>query len=322
MKRRIALAALAAFALTLAGGAAHAAFPERTVRIIVPFPPGGSTDVVARRVAAKAQTILGQSVVVENIGGAGGLVGSDAASKAAPDGYTLLLAQPSLASNVSLREKMPFDIERDFASVVYLGGHPGLLVGSTATGYKTFADFMKHVKANPGKATYSTAGVGTFPHLTMEMLRADAKVDFVHIPYKGAGPAMVDLLGGRVDVKIDAYATAIAHLKAGKLVPLAVSGLKRIPQMPDVPTIAESGYPGFDSSIWMGLMVPAKTPADVVSKLEKAFLEAARDPEVVRSLNDDGVYMDAKAGKELDALVKTEIVKWRRVVKESGIKAE
>jgi tripartite-type tricarboxylate transporter receptor subunit TctC len=181
---------------------------------------------------------------------------------------------------------------------------------------------MKHVKANPGKATYSTAGVGTFPHLTMEMLRADAKVDFVHIPYKGAGPAMVDLLGGRVDVKIDAYATAIAHLKAGKLVPLAVSGLKRIPQMPDVPTIAESGYPGFDSSIWMGLMVPAKTPADVVSKLEKAFLEAARDPEVVRSLNDDGVYMDARAGKELDALVKTEIVKWRRVVRESGIKAE
>jgi tripartite-type tricarboxylate transporter receptor subunit TctC len=320
MKRT--LRALAAVSLALLAGTAQAAWPERGIRIIVPFPPGGSTDVVARRVAPKVQQILGQTVVVENIGGAGSIVGSDAASKAAPDGYTLLLVQPAVASNVALRDKMPYDIEKDFVPVALMGGHPGLLVASTATPYKTFADMMKYSKANPGKVTYATAGVGTFPHLTLELLRYAAGVDIVHIPYKGAGPAMIDLLGGRVDVKIDAYSTAIAHLKAGKLVPLAVSGKERIPQMPDVPTIAESGFPDFESSIWMGIMAPAKTPPDIVQKLERAFVEASRDPDVVRTLNDDGIYMTGKGAKEMDALLKSEIAKWRRVVKAAGIKAE
>jgi len=320
MKKTI--AAICTLALGLAASVCHAAWPERGIRIIVPFPPGGSTDVVARRVAPKVQQILGQSVVVENIGGAGSIVGSDAAAKANPDGYTLLLVQPAVASNVALREKMPYDIEKDFVSVAWMGGHPGLLVASTQTPYKTFAEFMKYAKANPNKVTYATAGVGTFPHLTMELLRYAANVDILHIPYKGAGPAMIDLLGGRVDVKVDAYSTAISHLKAGKLVPLAVTGKERIPQMPDVPTIAESGYPDFDSSIWMGIMAPAKTPPDVVAKLERAFVEASKDPEVVRSLNDDGIYMVGKGAKDLDALLKSEIAKWRRVVKAANIKAE
>jgi tripartite-type tricarboxylate transporter receptor subunit TctC len=316
------IASFLTFALLLGSGMASAAFPERSIRIIVPFPPGGSTDVVARRVAPKLGQILGQPIIIENIGGAGGIVGSDAAAKANPDGYTLLLAQPGLASNVALRDKMPFDVERDFVPVALMGGHPGLLVASTETPYRTFADMMKFVKANPGKLTYATAGVGTFPHLTMELLRYAANVDIVHIPYKGAGPAMIDLLGGRVDVKIDAYSTAIAHLKAGKLIALAVSGKERIPQMPDLPTIAESGYPDFESSIWMGIVAPAKTPPDVVAKLERAFIEASKDPEVVRTLNEDGIYMTAKGAKDLDALIKSEIVKWRRVVKAANIKAD
>ncbi len=320
MKKTI--SALTALALGLAAGIAQAAWPERGIRIIVPFPPGGSTDVVARRVAPKVQQILGQSVVVENIGGAGSIVGSDAASKAAPDGYTLLLVQPAVASNVALRDKMPYDIEKDFVPVALMGGHPGLLVASAVTPYKTFADMMKYSKANPGKVTYATAGVGTFPHLTMELLRFAGGVEITHIPYKGAGPAMIDLLGGRVDVKIDAYSTAIAHLKAGKLVAIAVSGKERIPQMPDVPTIAESGYPDFESSIWMGIMAPAKTPPDIVQKLERAFVEASKDPDVVRTLNDDGIYMYGKGAKEMDALLKSEISKWRRLVKAAGIKAE
>ncbi len=312
----------AALALTLSAAVAQAAWPERQIRIIVPFPPGGSTDVVARRVAPRVSAILGQPVVVENIGGAGSMVGSDTAAKANADGYTLLLAQPALASNVALRDKMPYDVEKDFVPVALMGGHPGLLVASIGTPYKTFADMMKYAKANPGKLTYATAGVGTFPHLTMELLRSVGNIDIVHIPYKGAGPAMIDLLGARVDVKIDAYATAIAHLKAGKLVPLAVSGKERIPQMPDVPTIAESGYPDFESSIWMGILAPAKTPPEVVQKLERAFVEASKDPEVVRTLNDDGIYMYGKGAKEMDALMKSEIAKWRRVVKATGIKAE
>lgn len=300
----------------------RAEFPDRPIRVIVPFPPGGSTDVVARRVAAKAQQLFGQAVVIENIGGAGGQIGSQVAAKAAPDGYTVLLAQPGLTSAPALREKQPFDVERDLAPVALLAHHPGLLVAATNTPYKNFADFMKYAKLNPGKVTYATAGVGTFPHLTMEMLRSEAKIDIVHVPYKGAGPAMVDLLGGRVDVKIDAYATAIAHLKAGKLVPLAVSGLERIPQMPDVPTIAESGYPGFENSIWMGFMVPAKTPPEVIARLEKTFIEAVKDPEIVKSLNDDGIYVNTKDAKGFEAVVKSELAKWRRVVNESGMKLE
>jgi tripartite-type tricarboxylate transporter receptor subunit TctC len=320
MKKSI--ATICALALGFAATLCQAAWPERSIRIIVPFPPGGSTDVVARRVAPKVQQILGQTVVIENIGGAGSIVGSDAAAKANPDGYTLLLVQPAVASNVALREKMPYDIEKDFVSVAWMGGHPGLLVASTQAPYKTFADFMKYAKANPGKVTYATAGVGTFPHLTMELLRYAAHVDMVHIPYKGAGPAMIDLLGGRVDVKVDAYSTAIAHLKAGKLVPLAVTGTQRIPQMPEVPTIAESGYPDFDSSIWMGIMAPTRTPPDVIAKLERAFVEASKDPEVVRSLNEDGIYMVGKGARDLDALLKSEIAKWRRVVKAANIKAD
>jgi len=310
-------------ALLLAASASlHAAFPERQIRLVVPFAPGGSTDVVARRVAMKAQELFGQPVFVDNIGGAGGQIGSDNVAKSAPDGYTVLLAQPGLASNPAMREKQPFDVERDLVPVALLAGHPGLLVARTEAPYKTFADFMKYAKANPGKVNYASAGVGTFPHLTMEMLKDVAKIDIVHVPYKGAGPAMVDLLGNRVDVKIDAYATSAAYLKAGKLVPLAVSGLKRIPEMPELPTIAESGYPGFENSIWMGLMVPAKTPPDVVAKLEKVFLEAVRSPEVVRTLGQEGIYIDPRDAKAFGAMMKDELAKWRRIVKEAGIQPE
>jgi tripartite-type tricarboxylate transporter receptor subunit TctC len=300
---------------------AQAAFPEKALRIIVPFPPGGSTDVVARRVAARAQRILGQAIVIENAGGAGGIVGTDLAAKAAPDGYTLLLAQTSLASNVALREKLPYDTERDFTPIALLADHPGLLVSSVATPYRTFADMMKYARANPGKVNYASAGVGTFPHLTMAMLESQARVSLMHIPYKGAGPAMVDLLGGRVDIKVDAYVTALPALKGGKLVALAVTGKGRIPQMPDLPAVAES-YPDFESEIWMGIVGPAGMPREIAARLEAAFVEASRDPEVVRTLNEEGIYARGLSAKELTALIARDIARWRRVVKEAGIKPE
>ena len=314
---RVAVLLAAACALS----AAQAAFPEKALRIIVPFPPGGSTDVVARRVAAKAQRILGQAIVIENVGGAGGIIGTDLVAKAAPDGYTLLLAQTGLAANVALREKLPYDTERDFTPIALLADHPGLLVGSLTPPYRTFADMMKYAKANPGKINYASAGVGTFPHLTMAMLESQASVSLVHIPYKGAGPAMVDLLGGRVDVKVDAYVTALPALKGGRIVALAVTGKNRIPQLPDLPAVAET-YPDFESEIWMGIVGPAGIPRDIAAKLEAAFVEASRDPEVVRTLNDDGIYARGLSSKELTALITRDIARWRRVVKEAGIKPE
>jgi tripartite-type tricarboxylate transporter receptor subunit TctC len=181
---------------------------------------------------------------------------------------------------------------------------------------------MQYARANPGKINYASAGVGTFPHLTMAMLESQANVKLTHIPYKGAGPAMVDLLGRQVDVKVDAYVTSIPYLKAGKLVPLAVTGKSRIPQMPDLPTVAESGYPDFESEIWMGIMGPAGIAPDVAAKLEKAFIEASKDPEVARSLDQEGIYVQGLPGSELAALVKRDIARWRRVVKDAGIKPE
>src|SRR4051794_37699678 len=176
------IAAICGIALGFAAAVSHAAWPDHAIRLIVPFPPGGSTDVVARRVAPKVSQILGQPVMIENIGGAGSIVGSDTAARANPDGYTLLLVQPAVASNVALHAKMPYDIEKDFVSVAWMGSHPGLLVASTETPYKTFADFIKYAKANPGKVTYASAGVGTFPHLTMELLRYAAGIQVVHVP--------------------------------------------------------------------------------------------------------------------------------------------
>ncbi len=315
-------AGILAALLLAASTSLPAAFPERQIRFIVPFPPGGSTDVVARRVAAKAAELLGQPIFVDNVGGAGGQIGSDTVAKATPDGYTILLAQPGLVSNPALREEQPFDLERDLTPVAFLAGHPGFLVARSNAPFKTFIEFMKYVKAKPGTATYASAGVGSFPHLTMEMLKDVAKVDIVHVPYKGAGPAMIDLLGGRVDVKVDAYATSAPFLKGGKIVPLAVTGLKRIPEMPDLPTVAESGYPGFENSIWMGVMVSSKTPPDIVAKLEKTFIEAANSPEVVRALGEQGIYVDTKDGKAFGAMLKAELAKWRRIVKEAGIQPE
>ncbi len=299
-----------------------AAFPERPIRLIVPFPPGGSTDVVARRVAVKAQQLLGQPIVVENRGGAGGIVGTEAVARAERDGYTLLLCQTSHGANPALRRSLPYDSEKDFTPIAWLADHPGLLIAHPSKPYENFADFVRHVKANPGTVTYASAGGGTFPHLTMAMLELNDGIRMVHVPYKGAGPARVDLLAGRVDVRIDAYVTAIGLLKEGKLKALAVTGRERISQMPQLPTVAESGFPDFESSIWMGIMGPAGLPADVTAKLERAFIDAAKDPEIARQLNDDGVYVRGRSGSDLGVLIRGEIAKWRRVVKASGIQPE
>jgi tripartite-type tricarboxylate transporter receptor subunit TctC len=300
---------------------AHAAYPDHPIRLIVPFPPGGTTDVAARIVAAKAQELLGQPIIIYNQGGGGGIVGTATAAQSSPDGYTILLVQPSHAANPWLKTSLPYDTEKSFVSVAGLAWHPGLLVTSPSKPYKTFAEFIAYVKAHPGQVSYASAGVGTFPHLTMALLASRGGLSMLHVPYKGAGPTKTDLVAGRVAVKVDAYSTSIGLIQSGQLIALAVTGKGRIPQLPKVPAVEET-YPGFDSSIWMGIVAPAGVPGNVVTKLEQAFHEANKDPKVVKQLDEQGIYPLVLTGQQLTALIHAEMAKWKKTIKDAGIVAQ
>ncbi|AOB30379.1 hypothetical protein AKI39_06225 [Bordetella sp. H567] len=312
------LVAAGAAALAV-GAAAHAAYPDHPIHVIVPFPPGGSTDVVTRIVVAKAQELLGQNIIVENRGGAGSIIGSDYVAKAVPDGYTLLVGQTAFAVNASLREKLPYDTVKDFTPIALMADHPGVFLAQYTKPYNTFKEFIAYTKANPGKVVYSSAGTGSWPHLAMAMLAKDAGLQMVHVPYQGTGPAKADLIAGRVDVKIEAYATSMGMVKDGKLKVLAVTSAQRDPILPDVPTIAELGYPGYETSYWIGLLGPAKMPPDVTAKLEKVFLQAVNDPEVKQKLDAQTIHPHPLPAKDLEALIHKEIDKWAAVIKDSNI---
>jgi tripartite-type tricarboxylate transporter receptor subunit TctC len=317
--------ALVAASLLIAGGIAspaHAEFPEQPIKLILPFAPGGSSDIVARLIASKAQTLLGQTIVIESRGGGGGVVATTAVAKATPDGYTLLFAQTSHAANPSLIASLPYDSEKSFTPIALLADHPGVIVANVDEPYKNFADFLKYAKSHPGKVVYASAGVGTWPHLTMELLSKKAGIEMIHVPYKGASSSRVDLMTGRVDVKVEAFVTTSEFIKEGKMRAIAVTGKERITDIPDVPTVAESGFPGFDSSIWMGIMGPAGMKADVVGKLQQAFTQAARDPEVVKSLYQQGIYARGLPGPELGRMLHNDIVRWADVIKAAGITAQ
>jgi tripartite-type tricarboxylate transporter receptor subunit TctC len=313
---RLMAAGIAACAI---GATAHAAYPDRPIHVIVPFPPGGSTDVVTRIVVAKAQELLGQNIIVENRGGAGSIIGSDYVAKAAPDGYTLLVGQTAFAVNASLREKLPYDTIKDFTPIALMADHPGVFLAQYQKPYDTFQEFVKYTKANPGKVVYSSAGTGSWPHLAMTMLAKQAGLQMVHVPYQGTGPAKADLIAGRVDVKIEAYATSMGMVKEGKLKVLAVTSAQRDPVLPNVPTIAELGYPGYETSYWIGLLGPANLPADIKAKLEKVFMQAVNDPAVVAKLDAQTIHPHAASSQELDALIRKEIDKWAAVIKDSNI---
>jgi len=300
-------------------GPAHAEYPDRPLHVIVPFPPGGSTDVVTRIVVAKAQELLGQTIIVENRGGAGSIIGSDYVAKAAPDGYTLLVGQTAFAVNASLREKLPYDTIKDFDPIALMADHPGVFLAQHSKPYDTFKEFIDYAKANPGKVVYSSAGTGSWPHLSMAMLAENAGLNMVHVPYQGTGPAKADLIAGRVDVKIEAYATSMDMVKDGRLKVLAVTSTERDPALPDAPTIAELGYPGFETSYWIGLLGPAGLPAEAKAKLEKAFVQASNDPEVAAKLQAQHIHPRGLPAGDLDALLHKEIDKWAAVISKGNI---
>jgi len=317
--RMIGLVLVGAVLVLFAGGKSWAQYPERPIRLILPFPAGGAVDHVARLVTARMADDLGRPFVIENKAGAGGVIATDATAKAAPDGYTLLLTTPNHTINAALNPKLSYDTEKDLLPVSIVAEVPELLVSHPAAPFGTFAGFVDYAKKNPGKLNYSSAGNGTLPHVTMELLLRRTGIEVAHIPYRGAAPAMTDLLAGQVQLKMDTYATANQHVAQGKLNALAFASRERSALMPNVPTVAEMGLPGYEGILWIGIVAPAATPRPVVEKLAAAAQRAVRIPELAERLKRDGVEPVGGTPEAFAALIAKEIVQWRNLAQSAKI---
>ena len=324
---------LMAIALALCCGLVHtqtpaqssepaSAYPSKPIRIIVPFAAGGPSDVMARALAQKLTQEWGQPVLVDNRTGASGIIGADAVAKSAPDGYTLLQAQVGDTISVSLYSKLPYNFEKDFAPITLAGLTPFILVAHPSVTAKDLGELITQAKAKPGSFTFGSSGAGTASHLAGELLKSSAQIDITLVPYKGQAPATADLLGGQITMMFNNPITSLAQVKAGKLRALAVSTGKRFSQLPEVPTVAESGLPGFDVGFWLGLLAPAGTPRPIIDKLNAAMLKALRDPEVVQRLAGLGVEIIGNSPDEFARVIRSDIVKWGKVVRDTGAKAD
>ncbi|SCK22446.1 Tripartite-type tricarboxylate transporter, receptor component TctC [Variovorax sp. HW608] len=313
--------AMSVAAAVLATPAALAAFPDKPVKLVVPFSPGGGTDAIARALGVGMSQVLGQPVIIDNKPGAGTIIGSDAVAKSAPDGYTVLVSTFAHAVNPSLMAKLPYDTQKAFAPVALLARGPNVLVVRVDSPYKSVADVVAAARANPGKLTYASQGNGTSAHLAGEMFTNLARVQMTHIPYKGAGPALTDLLGGQVDMMFATAAAASPQVAGGKLRAIGVTTPRRAPALKDVPAIAET-VPGYAVESWYGLFVPAGTPAEVIGKLNAAAKKATENAEFRRMLEPEGLSVSAGAPAELGEFVGTETARWSRIVKENNVKAD
>ena len=297
---------------------AQSEYPSRPVTLVVPFPAGGSTDLVARLIASGMTKHLGQQVVVENRGGAGGNIGSAAVARAEPDGYTILMATVAThALNPALYKKMPYDPVEDFAPVSLLALIPNVLVVNNDFPAKSVQELIDLLKADPGKYSYASSGNGTPLHLSGELFKSMAGVDMVHVPYKGAGPALVDLMGGHVPIMFDNLPPSLEHIRAGSLRGLGVTTKERVPSIPELPAIAET-LPGYETYSWNAFFAPADTPEPIIRKLNEAALAAVKDPEVTAKLKDLSATPVGSTPEELAAHVKAELAKWAPIVKASG----
>jgi tripartite-type tricarboxylate transporter receptor subunit TctC len=323
-RRKLALSMLATGALALAPFAAQAqAFPSKALTIVVPFSAGGTTDILARVVGQYMAKDLGQPVIIDNRAGAGGNIGAQMVARAAPDGYTLLMGTVGThAINQSLYKKMPFDPIKDFAPITRVALVPNLLVANPSQPFKTVKELIAYAKANPGKVSFASSGSGTSIHLSGEMFQQMAGVEMQHIPYKGSAPALTDLLGGQTAIMFDNMPSVISHVRAGKLRPIAVTTPTRSPALPDVPTIAESGVPGYSATSWFGILAPASTPAPVIAKLNASILKALADPEVRKKLAEQGAEPHGEKPEQFAEFIRSETAKWGQTVKVSGATAD
>ena len=298
-------------------------YPAKPIRMIAPWPPTGTVDILARTLAQKLSDNLGQTVVVENRAGANGVIGSDAVAKSAPDGYTILVDNiTGHAINATMQPKMPFDSLRDFAQVSLLAWVPDGVVSLPSLPAKNMQELIALAKAKPGQITYASFGVGSSAHLAGELMKTMAGIDMLHVPYKGGQPAIADLLAGQVSIYIPVLPSVVALVKADRLRLLAVTSAKRSSALPDVPTVAESGLPGFEASNWFGLMTPAGTPAEIVARLNTETLKALQAPEVRTRLIALGCEIQSSTPQEFQALLRSETEKWAKVIKASGARIE
>jgi tripartite-type tricarboxylate transporter receptor subunit TctC len=302
---------------------AQTAYPSRTIRFIVPFTPGGSGDIFARPIAQKMSESMGQQVVVENRPGSGGVIGTEAAAKAAPDGYTMMMGlTANIAVNPALYPKLPYDPLRDFAPVTLVAAAPYVLLVPASLPAHNVKELIALARSKPGQLAYVSLGSGSMGHLSGEMLASLAGVKLLHVPYKSLGQAIPDLISGQVQLLFLGIASAQAQVKSGRLRAIAVSGAKRSAMMPQLPTVAESGVKGFDLTGWYGVFVPAGTPQDIIARLHREIVRTLSLPDVRERLASDGAEVVGNSPRELDAFVRTEIVKWAKIVKLSGAKAE
>ncbi len=317
------LKTLAALALTVPLLAAGQSYPSKPIRIVVPFPPGGATDILARAVGVELTRAWGQPVPVENRPGAGGNIGADMVAKAAPDGYTLVMGTVGThAINMSLYSKMPYDTVKDFAPVTLVASVPNILVVHPSLPVKTVHDLIELAKSKPGQIYFASSGNGTSIHLAGELFKTMAGVNMVHVPYKGSAPAVADLLGGQVSCMFDNMPSSLPHVKAGKLRGIAVTSARRSPATPDLPTIAEAGLPGYEASSWFGILAPAGTPREIVTKLNQTIVASLQTPEMRERLSSQGAEPVGDTPEEFAAYIKSEIAKWAKVVKASGAKLD
>jgi len=314
-------AALAAVLLsgTVLGQTAAADYPNRTIKIIAPVQPGGGVDLVARTVADRLGRALGVSIVVDNQSGGGGVVGSLATARAAPDGYTLMIGYVGTHGTNPAVRKLPYDAIRDFTPIAMIAGTPNVLIVPPSIPVSTVAEFVAYVKANPGKLSYGSAGPGTLTHLAMEQLKVAANLDIVHVPYRGIGPAITDILGGQTQALFPGLAAALPHIKAGKMKPLAVTGTTRHPLLPDVPTFDESGYKGFDGVQWYGVVGPANLPALVVKRLNDEIGKLLQSPDLAERLSGEALQPMPMTPDQFGQYMRDDIAKWSKLAKDRGI---
>jgi tripartite-type tricarboxylate transporter receptor subunit TctC len=311
----------AALVVTAPAAAVAQGFPNKPIKLIVPFPPGGPNDIIARVVGQKMSEILGQPILIDNRGGAGGALGTDAVAKASPDGYTIAITSAgALAISTSMQQKLPYDSLRDLKPVTLVATVPELLVVATSVPAKSMSELIALAKAKPGQLNFASSGPGSMPHLAGELLKISAKINIVHVPYRGAAPAVNDLLGQQVQMVFLDLPVLLPQVKTGKLRPIAVGSKTRVPTLPDVPTTAEVGLPEVRAENWYGMVAPAATPPDVVAKLNKAAVEAMKDPAVREKLSSQGATLVGDTPEAFAAFIRSEIDKWSGVAKAAGIK--
>jgi tripartite-type tricarboxylate transporter receptor subunit TctC len=313
--------AIVMMVFALAAASAHAAYPERAIHLIVPYPPGGLTDAVARAVAKGLSDRVQQPVVVENIAGGGGNIGADKAAKSPADGYTLYIGNnATVGLNTLMYKQLAFDPMADLAPIALIAESQTVLVVNPSLPAKSVAELIALAKAKPGQLNFGSTGTGGLSHLVGELFNSGAGIRMTHIPYKGTGPALTDLLGGQIQVMFND--TALPHIQSGKLRALAVTGAKRWPQLPDVPTLAELGMPGYETYNWFGILAPAKTPAAMVMRLNRELVAIMQDPAMKAWMEARGAEAVTSTPEEFAAYIKKDLAKWARVVKEAGIAAE